>query len=83
MGGFLGSYFDRFKVTIGGQDLAGKPGNIVNVQVSTDAGASWVDGFSEDHMPSGVLLDHYLKYPVNLMQPNNQTPLYMWLLYWY
>lgn len=55
MADYIGSYFDRFRVLIGGQDFAGKPGNILSVQVSTDAGVSWVDGFSENHMPSGVL----------------------------
>ena len=51
----IGFYFDRFRVLIGGQDFAGVPGNIVSIQVSQDGGVSWVDGFSPNHMPSGIL----------------------------
>ncbi len=52
----LGYYFDRYRVMVAGQDFAGKPGNVLNVSYSMDGGLSWVDGFSENHMPSGVVL---------------------------
>ncbi len=52
----IGFYFDRFRVLIDGQDFGGTPGNIVSTQVSQDGGVSWVDGFSDNHTPSGILL---------------------------
>lgn len=51
-----GFYFDRFRVLMAGVDISGKPGNVVSLMVSIDGGLSWVDGFSENHLPSGVLL---------------------------
>jgi hypothetical protein len=51
----IGFYFDRFRVLINGQDIAGRPGNVVSIHVSEDGGVTWVDGFSEDHAPSGIL----------------------------
>ena len=52
----LGFYFDRFRVLLNGLDFAGQPGNIKSLAVSRDGGLSWVDGMSQDHNPSGVLL---------------------------
>jgi hypothetical protein len=52
----VGIYFDRFRVEINGQDLGGKPGNVVSLSVSRDGGISWVEGFSENHQISGTIL---------------------------
>lgn len=52
----IGFYFDRFRVMINNSDIARKPGNIVSLSISTDGGVSWVDGFDENHNPSGILL---------------------------
>jgi hypothetical protein len=51
----IGFYFDRFRVLVGGQDFAQAPGNILSLAVSQDGGLTWVDGFSPNHMPQGVL----------------------------
>lgn len=51
-----GIYFDRFRVKINGQDIAGKPGNVKSLSVSRDGGISWVEGFSQDHTVSGTVL---------------------------
>lgn len=51
-----GFYFDRFRVLIAGQDFAGQPGNVMSIAVSRDGGVTWVDGMSQDHQPSGVLV---------------------------
>lgn len=56
MASSLGFYFDRFRVLIAGQDIGGQPGNVMALSVSRDGGVSWVDGFSQNHLPSGTLL---------------------------
>lgn len=51
-----GIYFDRFRATMNGVDMFGRPGNIVSLSVSRDGGLTWVEGFSEDHNVSGTTL---------------------------